>query len=120
MSAQLGRSISDYDGLMQTFRARANDLELSREEIDRIAGWADGYAGKVLSNGHAKKPKRVVPRSLDLLLGVLGLKIILIEDTAAAARTLALRVPVDKSQQRFGRAHWRHNDSCAEEEATAA
>jgi hypothetical protein len=36
------------------------------------------------------------------MLGTLGLKIILIEDEAATARTLALRVPVDRSQQRLG------------------
>jgi hypothetical protein len=36
------------------------------------------------------------------MLGVLGLKILLIEDDAATARTLALRTPVDRSNQRFG------------------
>jgi hypothetical protein len=35
-------------------------------------------------------------------VGVLGLKILLIEDEAATARTLALRTPVQTSQQRFG------------------
>src|ERR1700676_1054575 len=33
--------------------------------------------------------------SLEAMLGVLGLKILLIEDDAATARTLALREPVD-------------------------
>ena len=36
------------------------------------------------------------------MLGVLGLKILLIEDDAATARTLALRTPVDRANQRFG------------------
>jgi hypothetical protein len=36
------------------------------------------------------------------MLGALGLKIVVIEDEAATARTLALRVPVDQAQQRFG------------------
>jgi hypothetical protein len=36
------------------------------------------------------------------MLGVLGLKIILIEDEAATARTLAQRIPVISSNQRFG------------------
>jgi hypothetical protein len=35
------------------------------------------------------------------MLGVLGLKILLIEDDATAARTLALRTPVQSNQQRF-------------------
>jgi len=36
------------------------------------------------------------------MLGVLGLKVFLIEDEAATARTLALRTPVDRANQRFG------------------
>ena len=36
------------------------------------------------------------------MIGALGLKILLIEDEAATARTLALRQLVDRSQQRFG------------------
>jgi hypothetical protein len=36
------------------------------------------------------------------MLGVLGLKILLIEDDVATARTLALRTPVDRADQRFG------------------
>jgi hypothetical protein len=36
------------------------------------------------------------------MLGVLGLKILLIEDDAPTARTLALRTPVDRANQRFG------------------
>ena len=36
------------------------------------------------------------------MLGALGLKILLIEDDAATARTLALRTPVQRNQQRFG------------------
>jgi hypothetical protein len=42
------------------------------------------------------------PVSLEAMLGVLGLQVLLIEDSAAAARTLALRTPVDSRQQRFG------------------
>jgi hypothetical protein len=42
------------------------------------------------------------PTALENMLGVLGLKILLIEDEAAAARTLARREPVDSANQRFG------------------
>jgi hypothetical protein len=42
------------------------------------------------------------PVGFESMLGVLGLKILLIEDEAATARTLALRTPVDRSNQRFG------------------
>jgi hypothetical protein len=100
--ARLGQAITTYRILVETFRQRADELELSRSEIDRIAGLPSGYAGKILSVGAAKKPKRMGMISLENMLATLGLKIILIEDEAATARTLALRTPVDQAQQRFG------------------
>src|SRR6267142_3990332 len=102
MSARLGRLISDYGGLLEAFRERAKELEISREGIDQIAGWADGYTGKLLGGAAAKRRKIIGPLSLELMLGALGLKLILIEDPEATARTLARRVPVDRAQQRFG------------------
>jgi hypothetical protein len=68
-------------------------------EIDRIGGLPAGYAGKLLA---VKCKKRLGPISLETMLGVLGLKIVLIEDPAATAKTLALREPVDRANQRFG------------------
>jgi hypothetical protein len=41
------------------------------------------------------------PVALEAMLGVLGLKILLIEEDAATARTLALRTPVDHGQAAF-------------------
>jgi hypothetical protein len=102
MDASLGRVISDYRALVEVCRRRAEELALSRSEIDRISGLPHGYAGKLLSNGFAKKPKRMWPVSLESMLGTLGLKILLIEDEAATRRTLALREPVNCNQQRFG------------------
>jgi hypothetical protein len=102
MVAPLGRIISSHRALVEACQQRAIDLVLSRAELDRLAGFTDGWAGKILGNGHGKNPKRMWPASLELLLGVLGLKILLIEDEAAAARTLAMRTPVVSSHQRFG------------------
>jgi hypothetical protein len=104
-SASLGRLITDYRTLVETCRARADELELSRLEIDRLGGLPTGYAGKLLGkDGDApgRKHKRMWPIALESMLGVLGLKILLIEDDAATARTLALRTPVDRANQRFG------------------
>jgi hypothetical protein len=42
------------------------------------------------------------PIGLEAMLGTLGLNVLLIDDEAATARTLALREPVDRAQQRFG------------------
>lgn len=109
MSASLGRVITDYRSLVETCRARADELALSRSEIDRLGGLPSGYAGKLLGKGavedvgfpRKKNSKKMWPVALESMLGVLGLKLIAIEDDAATARTLALRTPVDRSQQRF-------------------
>jgi hypothetical protein len=105
MAANLGRMIGDYRGLVETCRARADELGISRLEIDRLGGLPAGYAGKLLGKGGGeagRKNKKMWPFALESMLGVLGLKILLIEDDAATARTLALRTPVDRSNQRFG------------------
>src|ERR1700694_5285779 len=99
----IARPIPGYKGLVETCRQRADELGISRMEIDLIAGLPAGYSGKLLGNcDAAKKPKRMWPIALESVLGALGLKMILIEDEAATARTLALREPVDSRQQRFG------------------
>jgi hypothetical protein len=86
-------------------------------EIDRLGGLPTGYAGKLLGKdgvAPGRKHKKMWPVALELMLGVLGLKILLIEDDAATARTLALRTPVDRANQRFGNVCrisatlWRH------------
>ncbi len=102
MGATLGRLITDYRTLVETCRARADELAISRSELDRISGLPAGYAGKLLGNdGCGPRKKKMWPIALESMLGTLGLKILLIEDEAATARTLALRIPVDRSNQRF-------------------
>jgi hypothetical protein len=99
----IARPVQGYKGLVETCRARADELSISRLEIDRLAGLPTGYAAKLLGkDGAGPKKKRMWPIGLESMLGVLGLQIVLIEDPAATARTLALREPVDRSQQRFG------------------
>ena len=100
--ARLGQAFAAYRTLVETFRQRAVELELSRSEIDRLAGLPSGYSGKILSLGAAKEPKRMGMISLENMLATLGLKIVLVVDEAATARTLALRQPVDQRNQRFG------------------
>jgi hypothetical protein len=74
-------------------------LELSRLELDRIAGLPSGYAGKILS----KEPVKTIGlHSLGPVLQSLGLVLCVLEDPAARDRTLARRTPVDASNQRCG------------------
>jgi hypothetical protein len=99
----IARPIPGYRGFIEVCRARCNELGVSRLELDRLAGLPAGYSGRLLSNGdNAKEPRRMWPASLDAILGTLGLRILIIEDEAAAARTIARREPVDRTNQRFG------------------
>jgi hypothetical protein len=102
----IARPISDYRTLVETFRARADELGLSRAEIDRLSGLPDGYSGRLLGRaaiapGVNKQRRRMLPTALDSMLGVLGLRILFVEDEAATARTIAMRVPVNQKNQRF-------------------
>jgi hypothetical protein len=100
--ASVGRLFTDYRTLIETCRVRCDQLGISRLELDRLAGLPTGYSGKLLGrDGCGPRQKRAWPVSLDLMLRALGLQVILIEDEAATARTLALRTPVESNQQRF-------------------
>lgn len=93
------RVCADYADFISGLRDRAVEMKISREDIDEVAGLCDGYAGKLLST----QPRKILgPISMGPTLGALGLRLMLVEDTAAAARTIARRVPVDASNQRFG------------------
>ena len=104
MGAMLGRSVGDYRTLVEVCQQRANELGLSRHEIDYLGGLPVGYAAKLLGKGNSETRKRTIwPIGLEAMLGALGLRILLIEDDAATARTLKLRRSiVDCSNQRFG------------------
>jgi hypothetical protein len=98
----IARPVTGYKGLVETCRQRADELAISRLEIDRLAGLPSGYSAKLLGKeGGALKRKRMWPASLEAILGTLGLQIIIIEDCAATSRTLSRRVPVDQCNQRF-------------------
>jgi hypothetical protein len=75
--------IHDYDELRIALRARAEALDISRIEIDRIAGTANGYAGAVLSD---TARKRIGPARLGPMLAALGLALVVVEDPAMMAK----------------------------------
>src|SRR5258708_26968362 len=105
MGATLGRLITDYRTLVEACRARADELELSRFEIDRLGGLPTGYAGKLLGKDGGdpgRKHKKMWPIALESMLGVLGLEILVIEDDAATARTRAPRPPGHLGHQPLG------------------
>jgi hypothetical protein len=67
--------IRSYDDLILALRARADELNVSREWISELAGWHSGYAGKVLS---VKKIRRLGTETFGLLLDVLCAKLVLV------------------------------------------
>ena len=102
LSTCIARPVVGYKGLVETCRQRANELALSRLEIDRLAGLPTGYSAKLLGKDDGvPRKKRMWPASLEAILGTLGLQIIIIEDYAATSKTLSRRIPVDHANQRF-------------------
>src|ERR1700730_17422497 len=93
------RVVYHYPAFIEAIRDRTVDLQISRLEIDRIAGLPIGFSGKALSRNPVK---RIGLHSLGPLLETLGLIIMIVEDPAARDRTLARRARVDVANQRFG------------------
>lgn len=63
--------------LLAALRARRDELQLTHETLDAIAGWPSGYASKLL----APEPiKNLGWQSLGLGLGALGIALVVVED----------------------------------------
>jgi hypothetical protein len=75
--------VRDYAGLHAAFRARADELAVSRETLDDLTGLQSGYTAKLL----APVPiKRIGLQSLGPLLCVLGVRLVMLEDLDALRR----------------------------------
>lgn len=89
--------ISDYDELQRALRERADALNLSRVEIDRLANLPPGYSSKLLSPIPIKK---LGNSSMPFMLAALGVRLELVEDAesldqiARKATRREVRVPV--------------------------
>ncbi|WP_426608644.1 hypothetical protein [Bradyrhizobium sp. McL0616] len=82
----LPRVVTTQEELLALLRSRRDELEITHEVIDRIAGWADGYASKVLS---PQPIKALGEKGLALVLDALALgiaRIEFVEDPELAAR----------------------------------
>ncbi len=79
---QLGEA-SDYAGLIAAFRARADELQVSRLAIDEVAGFCSGYCAKILS---PRRTRGITAMTLGPLLQTLGLKLVVVEDPEALAK----------------------------------
>jgi hypothetical protein len=75
--------ITSMSGLLDVIRARRDELNISHELIDDLAGFPAGYTGKLL----APIPVRGISHmSLGGILGALGLGLVVIEDPGQRAK----------------------------------
>jgi hypothetical protein len=89
----VARTIGDYSEFVQAIRDRVDEMGMTRLELDHQSGIQDGYSGKTLGPA---KVKAYGLRTLGPTLGALGLKLLLIEDTAQTAKILARRQPRER------------------------
>jgi hypothetical protein len=77
--------VTDYAGLITALRARVDELNLTFDTLDEVAGLSDRYSSKLLTP--AIKPSRTLGKmSLGAVLGALGLRLIVVEDPVALAK----------------------------------
>lgn len=70
-------SVASYADLHELMRARADELEISRQAIDQLARLQPGYAGKLLS---PRPMRRLTDETLGFVLPALGMRLVLVED----------------------------------------
>jgi hypothetical protein len=69
--------IRSMEELLAALRARRDELQLTHERIDDIAGWPSGYAGKLL----APEPiKNLGFMSFGLALDSMGIALVVVEN----------------------------------------
>jgi hypothetical protein len=93
------RQVNDYSALVDAVRDRSEQMEMSRLELDRISGLADGHVAKIVSP-HPTKKFGIL--SLGAVLQALGLVLVVIEDPVARDKTLARRTPFEAGNRRVG------------------
>jgi hypothetical protein len=76
---------SNYDGLQNAMRARTEDLQLTRLELDYLSGNQEGYSSKLLCG-----MKKFGRQSLGNTLGAVGSYLALVEDPEQVAKLKAV------------------------------
>lgn len=82
--------VACYADLHELMRARADELEITRASLDRLACLPAGYAAKLLS---PKPMKKLSDETLGFAMPALGMKLVAIEDLEAVEM---LRARADK------------------------
>jgi hypothetical protein len=96
--------VYQYHDLVEILCRRADELNVSRETIDEIAGLPDRYSSKLLT----RLPARMFGRtSFGAIIGALAVKIIVVEDPEALEK---LKPRLAKFKRKQPRAGSRHTD----------
>jgi hypothetical protein len=95
--------VMDYAGLIGALRQRCDELNLTFDVLDEIAGFTDRYAAKLLAPT-ARPVRRLGHMSMGALLGALGVRIVLVEDREALAKVRARYRPRKYARPRGWRA----------------
>jgi hypothetical protein len=96
------REVRSYQELTSAVRARVEQLQISRLNLDQVAGLPAGLGAKLLAPDGAKDPKRFGMISLGLVLGACGLKLVVLDDRDALARVQSQYEPRAAQQVRTG------------------
>jgi hypothetical protein len=78
--------IDDYNGMCRAFRARTDELQITRLELDYLSKLQDGYTAKILGPSQIKSLGK---KSLGGILRGTGTYLILVEDAQATAKIMA-------------------------------
>jgi hypothetical protein len=100
--------VRHYNDLPRGLSARCAELGMTRIELDRRAGLADGHAGKLLAPWPSK---RFGMTTLHLSLAATRTALILVEDDAALAEIEQLLAVQASSQAPARPPHWREHNS---------
>lgn len=85
--------VRNYEDLANVLRARADELQLTRRDIDRLGNLPAGYASTLLA---PRPTKHFGPESLAAILPALGVLLVVVEDPESLAQIAARRDPRDK------------------------
>jgi hypothetical protein len=95
--------VKSYDDLHYALRARADALGVSNDTLNDLAGFWPGYWAHVLGPSKPQTSMRALGRtSLGCCLGVLGLKLLVVEDEDAFAKIRDRLKQRDNAQLRRG------------------
>jgi hypothetical protein len=97
-SPTVARMISSYDELIAAIRDRVDEMDISRHELDFLAGLATGHSGKLLGPKRVKAFGKV---TLGPTLGAIGCKLLLVEDAEQTAKIRARARPRHNEQVRY-------------------